>query len=312
MLQEDIHAAIDHGSETERVDYKDSFDPGAQADWLEIIKDIVALANSGGGAIIFAIDDDGTTNGFDCAPLFAIDPADVTNKVFKYTGQQFSGFDFLKIAKGSHTLFAIWVYGVSNLLVFSKPGTYDVGGGKQKTAFSAGTVYFRHGAKSEPGNSDDLRWFLERRIEEIRKSWLDGIVKVVEAPAGSHVQIVTSTPGAEVPSSVRLVSDPSAPAYYQVPIDQTHPFRQKDVVAEVNAALKGAKAIKPFHVLCVRHAHNIDNEPTFCYRQKFASARYSQAFVNWIIEQYNADTSFFESAKAKADEIRRSAAASSS
>ena len=43
MLKEDIHAAIDHGSETETVEYKDSFNSDAP-DWLEIIKDIVALA----------------------------------------------------------------------------------------------------------------------------------------------------------------------------------------------------------------------------------------------------------------------------
>jgi hypothetical protein len=35
------------------------------------------------------------------------------------------------------------VNGTANPIVFSKPGTYDIGGGKQKTAFSAGTVYFQ-------------------------------------------------------------------------------------------------------------------------------------------------------------------------
>ena len=58
--------------------------------------------------------------------------------------------------------------------------------------FQQAPYTFKHGAKSEPGNSDDLRWFLERRIEEIRKSWLEGIVKVVEAPAGARVQVITS------------------------------------------------------------------------------------------------------------------------
>ena len=53
MLKEDIHAAIEHGSETEAVDYKESFDPNVRADWLEIIKDIVALANS--GAVLFLL-----------------------------------------------------------------------------------------------------------------------------------------------------------------------------------------------------------------------------------------------------------------
>jgi hypothetical protein len=122
-------------------------------------------------------------------------------------------------------------HGVSTPVVFSRPGQYEIGGGKQKTAFSEGTVYFRHGAKGEPDDSDDLRRFVERRIEEIRKSWLDGIVKAVEMPAGSQVQIVTPSTGGDV-RAVRLVNDPSAPAYYRVPIDQTHPYRQKEVAKE--------------------------------------------------------------------------------
>jgi hypothetical protein len=184
-------------------------------------------------------------------------------------------------------------YGVANPIVFSKPGTYDIGGEKQKTAFSAGTVYFRHVAKSEPGNSDDLRLFLDRRIEEIRKSWLDGIVKVVESPVGSYVQIVNHASPPEALSSVRLVNDPTAPRYYQVPVDETHPFRQKEVVEEVNRLLNGAKSIKPYHVFCVRQAYHIDEEPTYCYKKKYASARYGRLFVEWLIEQYNADSTFF-------------------
>jgi len=50
----------------------------------------------------------------------------------------------------------------------------------RRNVFSVGTVYFRHGAKSEPGTSDDLRQFLEREIEATRRTWLDGIAKVVE------------------------------------------------------------------------------------------------------------------------------------
>src|SRR5574340_574293 len=55
-------------------------------------------------------------------------------------------------------------------LVFTRVGTYEVAVGKQKTVFSVGTVYFRHGAKSEPGTSDDLRAFLERELELIKRS----------------------------------------------------------------------------------------------------------------------------------------------
>jgi hypothetical protein len=308
MRREDLKAAVAQGSESESVEYKASFDPKSSAEWLEIIKDIVALANSGGGIILFGVADGGGTTGFDCTPLNGIDPAELTDKVGKYTGQQFQAFELIKSDKDSTDPFAVLVHGVATPIVFSKPGTYDVGGGKQKTAFAAGTVYFRHGAKSEPGNSEDLRWFVERRVEEIRKSWLDGIVKVVEAPAGTHVQIVETIPSPT--AGIRLVDDPTAPAFYRASVDETHPFRQKEVVEAINEALKGKKSIKAFQVQCVRHAHQIEQNPTLCYKQKYASARYSRAFVDWILAQYDADSAFFENAKIKADELKHSTAAS--
>jgi hypothetical protein len=290
-------------SECERVDFKSSFDPDSTAEWLEIIKDMVALANSGGGCICFGIGDGGQYLGVD-PKVLAIDPADVTNKVYKYTDQQFHGFSIRQIQRHEQAVAALFVEPASIPIVFSRVGSYGVEGGKQKTAFSAGTVYFRHGAKSEPGNSDDLRRFVDRRLEEIRRSWLDGITKVVEAPAGSKVQIVSMEDTPSAPS-VRLVNDPSAPEFYRAPIDLTHPFRQKEVVEAVNGALNGSKSIKAFHIQCIRQAHGVDANPTLCYKQKFASARYSQAFVDWILVQHSAQPDFFEAAKTKVDELKR-------
>ena len=56
-------------------------------------------------------------------------------------------------------------------LVFARPGTYSVPGGKQKTAFAQGTVYFRHGAKSEPGTTEDLAHALDRRLGTADSYW---------------------------------------------------------------------------------------------------------------------------------------------
>lgn len=193
-------------------------------------------------------------------------------------------------------------------MVFSKAGNYAVDGGKQKTAFSAGTVYFRHGAKSEPGNSDDLRQFLDREVEAIRKSWMENIAKVVEAPKGSRVQILPpDAPPQQHSGAIRLVADPSAPAVYNVPIDVTHPHRQKEVVQLVNQAIGDRKKVIPFHVQCVRGAHDIDANPIFCYKQRYVSARFSQVFVDWIVEQFNANPSLFDDAKAQLDELKHRA-----
>jgi hypothetical protein len=302
-MQQHLSLALDAELESESVDFKSSFDPASASEWLEIIKDIVALANTGGGCILFGVGNDGGCSGVDLSAVFEIDPADVTNKIYKYTDQQFHGFEMKRSQRHGCAVAAFLIPPSVIPIVFSKVGSYAIEGGKQKTAFAAGTVYFRHGAKSEPGNSEDLRQFVERRLEEIRKSWLTGIAKVVEAPAGSEVQIVAAGESLEG-KGVRLVNDPTAPTFYRMPIDSTHPFRQKEVVEEVNKRLKGVKTIKAFQIQCIRRAHKIEENATFCYKQKFASARYSGAFVDWILEQYASDSLFFETAKAKMDEMK--------
>jgi hypothetical protein len=94
------------------------------------------------------------------------------------------------LEKGSVRIAALQIEASDVPMVFTKPGTYQIqGSSRQKTAFSQGTVYFRHGAKSEPGNSEDLRQVIERRLEDIRRQWIEGVRKVVRAPQGSEVAI---------------------------------------------------------------------------------------------------------------------------
>jgi hypothetical protein len=71
-------------------------------------------------------------------------------------------------------------------LVFRQLGIYEKDG-KRKTAFArgAGAVYFRHGAKSEPATTEDLRNVIGRRVEDIRNSRLGGIMKLVTAQTSS-------------------------------------------------------------------------------------------------------------------------------
>ncbi len=45
-------------NETAGLDFKAAFDPKAAQDWCELIKDVVAMANSGGGIVVFGINDD--------------------------------------------------------------------------------------------------------------------------------------------------------------------------------------------------------------------------------------------------------------
>jgi len=110
------------------------------------------MANSGGGMILIGVSDDGTL----CSPFVdtvsILDSADITNRVFKYTGVHFSGFDVVPVQRDGQQRPALLVDAAEYPMVFTSPGTYQVEGPKQqqKTAFAVGTVYFRRGAKSEP------------------------------------------------------------------------------------------------------------------------------------------------------------------
>jgi hypothetical protein len=205
--------ALNAKRESKYVEFKERFDPSSAAEWCEVIKDIVAIANSGGGIIVFGLDNSGNPTGDPLDALSHLDPADIANKISRYAGSTQVELEVLQLEKVGVTLYAFVIQPAPIPIVFQKPGTYDTGTRGQKTAFSVGTVYFRHGAKSEPGTSDDLRAVVERQLEVIRHSWIKGVRKVVQAPAGS--QIIAVRPGEKsgttsFASTVRVVNDPSA------------------------------------------------------------------------------------------------------
>jgi len=287
--------------ESKYVDFKERFDVSSPRDWCEIVKDIVAMANSAGGVILIGVRNDGTPSGLDVTHFLNLDPAQLTDKIAKYTGEQFSNFEITEIDRDESRVALLLIYGVSIPMVFIKPGTYSIGGGRQQTAFGKGTIYFRHGAKSEPGNSNDLRKVIEREVERIRKSWLGNIRKVVEAPPGYSVEILppevrVSTQPTATP--IRIVDEPGAPPYRLETPDHTHPHRQKEVIELVNQQLGGEKIINSYDVLSVRRVYEIDEtKPQYCYNPKFGSPQYRDDFINWLIQCYEKDPLFFVKAR---------------
>jgi hypothetical protein len=302
-----LKSALERTNEAGDLDFKSSFDVGSNGDWLALIKDIAAFSNSGGGLIFVGVADNGAPTGIDLSPVIGIDPADLTNKIHKYTGTHFHAFEIVECQKADHNIVAIRIGPTRTPLVFTRVGTYEPIPSQQKTVFSVGTVYFRHGAKSEPATSEDLRGFIDRELEIIKKSWLDGIAKVVEAPDGSRIAILPPEARSAGPSGalpLRLTDDPLAPAYYAIPIDSTHPFRQKEIVREVNAKLGSRRVITTHDILCIRRVFEVQKDIALCYTQNYATPRYSQAFVDWIVKKFEQDPGFFESTKRQFDQLK--------
>lgn len=304
-----IEKAKNAKRESKYIEFKDRFDTNSSHDWCEIIKDIIAMANSGGGCILFGVNNDGTPSTYDVSSVLKLDPAIITDKIAKYTGQQFSDFEIEEIDKNGHKVPILIIYPSDIPIIFIKPGTYETGSGRQKTAFGKGTIYFRHGAKSEPGNNFDLLKAIERKIEEVKRSWLSGIRKVVTAPIGHVVQvlppdIIMSISPDAIP--IRITNNDEAPTYKLETPDKTHPYRQKEVIERVNERLKGKKRINQYDILCVRRVYNINgSRPDFYYKPKYGVPQYSELFVNWLVESYEKNSAFFDEAREKYRRLMR-------
>lgn len=261
-----------------RVALPTSFDPDSEGDWRELVIDLTALANSGGGVAVVDADVDG---------------AAVALRVQQDTGAPFRPLTVERVSRNGALMTAIVVAAAEDtpLLVDQQ-------------------AYFRHGAKSKPATAADLRTFLERRLDLVRRQWLRSIREVLVAPRGAHVAVVHTDETDEhgVPTLIRLSSDPNAPIYGKLDPDRTHPYRQTEAIAEANRRLPEGVELNPYDVLSVRRVHDISEEtrPDFTHVPKFGSPQYSETFVDWLVDQYARDPEFFTRAKAQyTDLVRR-------
>lgn len=293
-----LRRAAEAKRESKSVEFKERFDPSVEAEWIELIKDFAAIANSGGGVLVIGVKDSGDHSGASVRAVLELDAAKVADKLMRYTGENFDGFEIHEVKRKGRTVAAIVVSAVRDApLVFKQPGSYQTEQGKQKTAFVRGAAYFRHGAKSEPATTDDLRGFIERRLETIRSAWLGGIRKVVTAPDDFELARVRAADEDGTPTRIQLTTDPNAPIYGRLSHDETHPYRLTELRRELKKRL--GRTFTEYDIRSLRRAHKIDEatSPQFCAQPKYSSMQYSDAFVDWVVEQYEKDPRVFSKAR---------------
>lgn len=294
--------------ESKYIEFKSSFDVESTGGWCEIVKDIVAMCNSGGGVIIFGVDNKGNPTDYDPAQFLGLDAAVITDKVNKYTGVQFSEFEVMEETIRRAPIAVLRIYPRRNPIVFTKPGTYEIDTGKQRTSFSQGTVYFRHGAKSEPGDSADIRKLIEQRIEEMRSDLLNGLQQVINAPPGAKVAVLSDQvfeTETEDAFPIRIVEDPSAPQYRKIDTDVAYPYRQTELIREVNRKLPEGVKINSYDCLSIRRVYDVEGNTKFCHAPLYSSQQYNQAFADWIVKRYERDKDFFLNARSEYRKLKR-------
>jgi hypothetical protein len=294
-------------TEASALDFKSSFDPSSQQCWCEIIKDVVAMANTAGGVIVFGVNDDGTDVPVFSDLISAVDPAVLTDQFFRYTSCHFCDFSFVTVRRPSgEERPALEVRLAAYPLVFTAPGTYNVDPKRQKTAFGVGSLYFRHGAKSEPATPSDIRDAFDRFLNLARREWLSGIQKVVESPPGTRLVIGVAADVSAAPDTkpVRLTNDPGAPAISPEALAIQFPFRATEVVTQMRSKLGPSVHFTKHTLMAVRHAHGIDNQVGFSHRPPFGSRLFSPAFIDWLYNKYRENEEFLEHALASYADIR--------
>jgi hypothetical protein len=290
-------------SETRMLDFKGECETSTEG-WCGILKDIIAMANNGGGILVFGCESDGKPSGKDCSHILNIDVATFTDKVFSYTGYHFGEMEVTTAARGNHICPVLIVGEVDILVPFTRPGEYETivkGKPTKKTAFAAGALYFRHGGKSEPATRADLEQWIARRIAKERKNWIQGVKKVVTAPIGHVVEVVPK--GAKLTLAadgmkVQYSNDPAALRVLAPQIHQTHPHKRQRLINLVKKA--SGKTLGLHDLTVLNHYLNVFNDhPEFANKPHASSSpQYSDLYVNYLSKRLVDDPSVIIQARA--------------
>jgi hypothetical protein len=244
-------------------------------DWEAVGADAVALANSGGGVIVLPHPSDA-----------------IAERIAQIAGEA-PELSLHELERNGRIVDAVVVGRPESPLTF---GPENI-------------VLVRHGARSTAATAKDLRAFVERRLRDVRKHLLSGVRTALAAPPTAEIVAIERTHDelGEL-TRIRITTDDAAPLFGRIDPDLTHPYRQKELIAHLNAKLGGAITLNQHDLLSVRRSHGIDDEshPEFAHRPKFGNLQYSEDFVDWILDQYARDPRFFAKARARYSELRHS------
>lgn len=138
------------------------------------------------------------------------------------------------------------------------------------------------------------------------------LVSLIKPSASAGAGSIAPRTGGVAPVPVRIVDDPSAPDARSIDYDVSHPYRQKDLTANVNGRLPQGVTVKAYDIAAVRYAYNVSEEPKHCHKPKFGMLRHGDLFADWIVQSYENDNEFFKKAHEKCHDLRMKGKAAAS
>jgi hypothetical protein len=279
-------------SRSNRAIHLQRFDNSSERDWYALVRDMVALANSGGGRIACE------------APL---DERELLAHLDRCTDAAFRDVRLLAPDTSNGESAVIEVGPAVFPVGLLPPAAEAATRGSQQGDLPE--FYFRHGERSERATSADMRAFVERLLRRVRRRWLRGIRRALARPltfddgaAPKRAVVKRIKLERAVLQPVRIVSDPNAPALQPQDVDRLYPWRQKDLLQELNNRL-GRRMLTTYDVQAVRRHHQLDDRPDFVFHLPGAGRRYSPALADWILEHYARNPGFFHEARVADQEM---------
>src|SRR5690242_13333988 len=111
---------------SKRVALKEDFDSGSTGDWLELVRDVAAVANSGGGVVVVR-------------SAIPLEEELLHEQLARYVEPDFEGFELHDVTRRGQAETAVVVETVTGTpLVFSAQGRYRDPEGREHVVFAAG------------------------------------------------------------------------------------------------------------------------------------------------------------------------------
>lgn len=234
--------------ENSLVDFKVAFHSGEEREWLEITKDIIAFANTNGGYLTFGVEDGSFQPiGLDQETANALcDPNNLQQKVNRFVEPQIASLRCKRWSVGGKAFVAVLIPpSVGKTHIISKNGAFKFPSGQEKVVLRQGTSYVRRSGANHLLDARDLDDIINRRIDHFKESLLSKIARVVEAPQGSEVFVVTPDPTAEANTKFIVVNSPGAIPVKGMSFTVSPATMEQEIVAWIAMTARDQQAIPP-------------------------------------------------------------------
>jgi len=178
--------------ESRYQDYKLMFDLDDQKAKVDLVKNLVAMANVGGGRIMFGRDETDFP-GIDEATCQALDSARLSDLVTRYIKPATIELSVQIQRLDGRYILTINVESTKYPIVMSRKGDWSGMPSKKPPLFREGDIWIRHGSKTERITYEDMRAWIEQARQEEKDRILSRITHLVDLPEGAEIQVVSDT-----------------------------------------------------------------------------------------------------------------------